>query len=100
MREPTQPLEVRVAVGALALALDLKLDPAAQHGVVNVVDRQSVHPVAAMELALLSVVANLDPAGGVDAVLIQEFVQVLVRTGFADEAEVLCVLEPASGWPP
>ena len=70
------------------MALDHELDPAAQHGVVAVADRHSVHPAVALQLDLLLVVAGLAPAAGVDEVVMQHFVQALVGTGLTDKDEV------------
>ena len=80
--------EERVRVGALAVTLDHELDPAAQYGGGAVADRHSVHPAVAVPLDLLLVVAGLDPAAGMDEVVMQHFVQALVGTGLADEDEV------------
>ena len=80
--------EERVRVGALAVTLDHELDPAAQYGGVAVAERRSVHPAVAVPLDLLLVVAGLDPAAGMDEVVMQHFVQALVGTGLADEDEV------------
>ena len=91
--------EERVRVGALAVALDGELDPGPLHGVVAVADRQPVHPAEALGLDLLLAVAGLDPAAGMDEVVVEEFVQALVRTGLADEKEVRPEVEdqPAQG---
>ena len=80
--------EERVEVGALAVALDHELDPAAHDGVVAVADRHSVHPAVAVPLDLLVAVAGLDPAAGVDEIVMENFLQALVGTGLTDEEEV------------
>ena len=80
--------EERVRVGALAVTLDHELDPAAQYGGGAVAERHSVQPAVAVPLDLLLVVAGLDPAAGMDEVVMQHFVQALVGTGLADEDEV------------
>ena len=47
-----------------------------------------MHPAEAVVLDLLLAVAGLDPARGADELVVRQFVQPLVRVGFADEEEV------------
>lgn len=59
--------EERIVVGALAVALDLEVDPGALQGVGAGAHGHVLAPLVAMELDLPVAVAGADPVGGVDA---------------------------------
>ena len=66
--------EERVGVGALAVAFDHELDPSPHDGVLAVAHRQPVHPAEALPLDLLGAVAGLEPAAGMDEVVVQKLI--------------------------
>ena len=80
--------EERVGIRALAVALGRELDPGPDDRIVAVADRRPVHPAEALPLDLLLAVASLNPAAGMDEVVVQQLVYALVGAGLADEQEI------------